>query len=534
MQIPLERDARRDEHFDHGPKEEPIGDRTRPVADQDAGAASSPGQFEQRRRADRMLKGLADGGGGIAHHGELVLPDHSRPRPRRQPDGQMASAERQGGDGGGCGLGRPAAVSLRVAVGPVHPLVSRQATPFRQFAKSRLDLARYGAWRTGGEEILLPSVIPPRRTLGFRTAWLMALAFVAAAAGEESPAPLSAAASAPPLRPKVVIVAYFEVGDDTGDRAGELQLWVEREHLDRIIKVPGVFDHVRANRDGSIIALKVGPLSINPAVNITALGNSPLFDLRQSYWLLQGIAGVTPAHGTIGSAVWTDFVVDGDAVREIDARELPPGWETGSYPLNANRPYPNPRVPAGGPEDVRTWTEPAFHISARHDVVRLNPVLTAWAFGLTRGIAPPDTTAMKQQRAAYTGFDAALPPPSVLVGGELSTERFWVGGKMDDWANRWMSYMTDGCSVMLTTSQNDIGSLVALESLRQAGRADPDRVLLLRTASNFDRPPPQVDLADFLAAEQHGSYTGFDAAIEALYQVGSPVVHRLLEAGPVR
>jgi purine nucleoside permease len=119
----------------------------------------------------------------------------------------------------------------------------------------------------------------------------------------------------------------------------------------------------------------------------------------------------------------------------------------------------------------------------------------------------------------------------VMVGGELSTERFWVGAKMDDWGNRWMSYMTDGCSAMVTTSQNDMGSLVAIESLRQAGKADTNRVLLLRTASNFDRPPPGVSLAEFLAAEQHGSYTGFDAAVEALYQVGAPVVHRLVERG---
>jgi purine nucleoside permease len=366
-----------------------------------------------------------------------------------------------------------------------------------------------------------------RRTLGLPAAGLVALVLAAAAHAEEE----RTASLPPPLKPRVVIVAYFEIGEDTGDRAGELQLWVEREHLDRIITVPGVFNHVRANRDGSIIALKVGPLSINPAANLVALGNSPLFDLRQSYWLLQGIAGVTPAHGTIGSAAWTDFVVDGDAVREIDARELPPGWETGSYPLMGERPYPRPRVPPGTAEDTRTWREPAFHISGRHDVVRLNPVLTAWAFGLTRGLTLPDTAAMKRNRASYAGFPEAQRPAGVLLGGELSTERFWAGEKMDEWANRWMAYMTDGCSTMVTTSENDIGSLVAIESLRQAGKADPDRVLLLRTASNFDRPPPGVSLAQFMAAEQHGAYTGFDSAVEALYQVGAPVVHRLVERG---
>jgi purine nucleoside permease len=347
------------------------------------------------------------------------------------------------------------------------------------------------------------------------------------------PPPLRAEEGSRPLTPKVVIIAYFEIGNDTGDRAGELQLWVEREHLDRIIKVPGVFEHVRANADGSIIALKVGPLSINPAANIVALGNSPLFDLRRSYWLLQGIAGVTPAHGTIGSAVWTDFVVDGDAVHEIDARDVPPGWDTGSFPLSADHPYPLPRVEAGSPGDARTWTGPGFHISARHDVVKLNAALTQWALGLTRGTPLSDTPPMKRQRATYTEFPEAQRPASVMIGGELSTERFWLGKKMDEWANHWMAYMTDGCATMVTTSQNDIGSLVALESLRQAGKADADRVLLLRTASNFDQPAPGVSIATFMGSERHGGYTGSDAAIEALYQVGSPVVHQLLKLSPL-
>jgi len=53
---------------------------------------------------------------------------------------------------------------------------------------------------------------------------------------------------APVLRPKVVVVVYFEIGKDTGDQPGELQYWVERDHLDRVIDVPGMSRAVRANR----------------------------------------------------------------------------------------------------------------------------------------------------------------------------------------------------------------------------------------------------------------------------------------------
>ena len=134
------------------------------------------------------------------------------------------------------------------------------------------------------------------------------------------------------FRPKVVVVTYFEVGKDTGDRPGELQYWVERDHLTRIIEVAGMTHAVRANQDASEIAVTIGPGNIKPGVNLMALGADPRFDLRQSYWLINGIAGVSPADGTIGDAFWTDFVVNGDLIKEIDAREIPAGWRDGFCP----------------------------------------------------------------------------------------------------------------------------------------------------------------------------------------------------------
>ena len=53
-----------------------------------------------------------------------------------------------------------------------------------------------------------------------------------------------------PIRIKVVVVTMFERGEDTGDVPGEFQLWVEREHLDRIIPLPSGYHHLRLNKDG--------------------------------------------------------------------------------------------------------------------------------------------------------------------------------------------------------------------------------------------------------------------------------------------
>src|SRR5579864_5918005 len=56
--------------------------------------------------------------------------------------------------------------------------------------------------------------------------------------------------TAKPIPIKVVVVAMFERGEDTGDIPGEYQFWVEREHLDQIFELPVAYHHVRLNKDG--------------------------------------------------------------------------------------------------------------------------------------------------------------------------------------------------------------------------------------------------------------------------------------------
>jgi purine nucleoside permease len=63
--------------------------------------------------------------------------------------------------------------------------------------------------------------------------------------------------------------------------------------------------------------------------------------------------------------------------------------------------------------------------------------------------------------------------------------------------------------------------------LDAAGRADKNRVLVLRAGSNYTMPPPGVDPASYLLRENEG-YAGLEAAVENLYVVGSKVVDEWL------
>src|ERR1700686_764682 len=141
-----------------------------------------------------------------------------------------------------------------------------------------------------------------------------------------------------PIRIKVVVVTMFERGEDVGDPPGEFQLWVEREHLDRALPLPSGYHQVRLNRDG-VLGLLTGVGTARAAASVMALGLDPRFDLTHAYFVVAGIGGMDPGMGSLGSAVWSDWIVDGDYGYEIDAREIPHDtpeqralWTTGYIP----------------------------------------------------------------------------------------------------------------------------------------------------------------------------------------------------------
>jgi purine nucleoside permease len=136
---------------------------------------------------------------------------------------------------------------------------------------------------------------------------------------------------AAPIPVKVVVVAMFEVGADTGDAPGELQYWVERDHLDQVFPLPAAYHDVRMNADGEL-AIVTGQGTAHAAATIMALGLDPRFDFSHAYWLIAGIAGASPDAASLGSAVWANWIVDGDLGYEIDTREMPAGWTTGMLP----------------------------------------------------------------------------------------------------------------------------------------------------------------------------------------------------------
>ena len=304
----------------------------------------------------------------------------------------------------------------------------------------------------------------------------------------------------------------FEVGQDTGDQPGELQYWVERDHLERVYPLPAGYHAVRMNDRGEMAVL-TGQGTAHAAATIMALGLDPRFDLTHAYWIVAGIAGGSPDRISLGSAAWARWVVDGDLGYEIDAREIPSDWSTGYLPLRKAAPFEPPAAPLEG------------------QVFALNPALTDWAFHLTRDLQLADPDKLQQIRAGFDGA-ASQRPPFVTIGDEVSSSTYWHGKLFDEWAAAWVPYFTGGQGQFATTAMEDTGTLLSLKELAAAGRVDAQRILVLRTVSNFDRQPRGMSAAESLARQRIGAYSAYLPSLEAAYTVGHTVVNELLTHWP--
>jgi purine nucleoside permease len=310
------------------------------------------------------------------------------------------------------------------------------------------------------------------------------------------------------IRPKVIVVATFEIGADTGDKPGEFQFWAERESLTNRLPVPGL-DHPLKFNHRDLYGCVSGT-TVRAGNQIMALGLDPRFDLSQTYWLVNGIAGVDPENASVGSAAWARWVVDGDIAYELDSREAPAKWPYAIVPIAGKEPNVIPGSADWAPKPM-AW--------------KLNPSLVHWAYLLSKDVVIPETPAAKAHRAKFTAWPLGQASPRVLLGESFGSCRYWHGTVLTKWANDWTRLYTGGEGDCVMTNMEDQGIAAAMERLAAMGKVNFQRVLFLRTGSNYCTPHPGQTSAQSMTEE----YSGTEPALESAYLAGSRVVHALLD-----
>ncbi|PRH85314.1 purine nucleoside permease [Labrys okinawensis] len=310
------------------------------------------------------------------------------------------------------------------------------------------------------------------------------------------------ASAAERIAPKVMVITMF--GEET-------KPWLEARKLTTKIKVPGLskdYPEVACDTQG-LCVMTTAMGYANAASSTAALVLGDKFDLKQTYFLIDGIAGVDPRDGTLGSALWARYVIDGGLRHDIDPRQIPSDWPDGMLPLGAAK-----------PGDKAGW-------NAGTEVYALNPKLAEKAFELTRSVELADGKEAETYRARYQD-EAARAKPAVKLCDTVSIDTYWHGSKIGDAMERWAKHATDGKANYCTTQMEDNATLTALKRGADEGLLDFERIAVLRTASNFDREAPGQSVAESLSAKSGG----FGPSVTNAYRVGSAFADAVIKNWP--
>ncbi|KAI9809659.1 MAG: hypothetical protein M1825_000091 [Sarcosagium campestre] len=307
------------------------------------------------------------------------------------------------------------------------------------------------------------------------------------------------------VTPKVVLIAMFDPEAEAFYGIPEFNV------LERNITIPGaspLFPDVHCTSNGDVCQIIVGEGQGNAAPSILALTLSDKFDLRNTYFMVAGIAGISPNRGTLGTLGFAKYAIQVTNQYEIDAREIPDNF-TGGY-LGYGTDFP-------GEYPGNTYGTEVFEI---------NGALQELAISFASTAKLNDSATAKAYRANYKGYSNALQAPSVIKCDIATSETFWHGEKLAAGFENTTKVWTNGSATYCTTASEDNSTLEALMRAAIAKLVDFERIIIMRAASNFDRQYPSQTAAQSLLFSNSG---GFAIANKNLYLGGVKIVQGIIK-----
>lgn len=303
---------------------------------------------------------------------------------------------------------------------------------------------------------------------------------------------LSNAASAAPIKVKIFVASMFEIGANSGDRAGEFQHWYERYwQAAKPHEVRGALKPVYCNDDG-VCGAVLGMGKVNSSSSMQAILLDPDYDFSETYFFLTGVAGTPPSRGTIGDVSWGTWLVDYDLGHRWAPDEGKPGDPV--------------FMPRKGYESYRLF--------------QLNPALVSWAVRLTAGANLKDSESAKQYRLRYPD-ERAKAAPSVQTGTHMTGDTFFHGPGLSKEA-QYMAKLYGADDYVITEME---AAAITLVIKRQFGT---DRILSLRGAVNFDQGSPSETTLQHLDPAPGQTAGGFSETVANIELVGARVVDHIV------
>ena len=299
-------------------------------------------------------------------------------------------------------------------------------------------------------------------------------------------------AQAKAIEVKVFIAAMFEIGANSGDKAGEFQHWYQRYFADsQPIEVAGALNPVYCNKDG-VCGSVLGMGKVGSSASMQAILLNPQFDLSRSYFVISGVAGTPPSQGTIGDVSWASWVIDYDLGHRWKPEEGQPGAAT--------------FMPRKGYEDIRRY--------------QLNPLLLAWSLTLSQATPLKDSAEAQAYRMRYPQA-AARRIPRVSSGTHMTGDTFFHGPGLSAEA-QYIAHSYGADDYTITEME---AAAIAQVLSRTVGT---QRMMSLRGAVNFDQGNPNETTLEHLDPAPGETAGGFAETVENIVLAGSRVVDHIV------
>lgn len=300
-------------------------------------------------------------------------------------------------------------------------------------------------------------------------------------------------ASTKPIQVKVFIASMFEIGANTGDKAGEFQHWYQRYFNDtQPIEVKGALQPVYCNNDG-VCGAVLGMGKVASSASMQAILLNQQFDFLSSYFILSGVGGTPPSKGTIGDVTWGSWLIDYDLGHRWSPEEGKAGDPT--------------FMPRKGYEDIRRY--------------HLNPLLLKWSMALTTDVKLKDSPEAQAYRMRYPQT-AARRLPKVLKGTHMTGDTFFHGPGLSNQAQ----YITQlyGADDYITTEME--AAAITQVISRSYGT---QRILSLRGSVNFDQGNPNETTLEHLDPAPGETAGGFAETVENIVIVGAKMTDHIVK-----
>ncbi|KAK0611809.1 purine nucleoside permease-domain-containing protein [Immersiella caudata] len=242
------------------------------------------------------------------------------------------------------------------------------------------------------------------------------------------------------------------------------------------------------------------------AVNISTPGLSMLFPHAHclaDYSVCQ--------YSTLGGVVLARYAVQVALQFELDAREMTENFTTGDFPY--------------GKSQSNQYAAKQYGT----EVMELIEDLREIAYALASKARLADNAQAAQYRARYKPLKdlaAATMGASVAKCDTATSDVYCSGKLLSESFENITGVCTNGMGRYCMTAQEDNAILEVLVRMAIWRLVDFGRAILMRSGSNFDRPPPGVSAYEHLAVLHQN---GFPIAIQNLFNAGIEIVKGILE-----